>query len=102
MSLPDPQSPPSEANPPSPPPRRPGEEVALAVAADAAGMRLDVFLARELPDCSRSFLARVIAQGSVRVDGVPARSSVKLRAGSVVVFTVPQPPRAGRGNAGLC
>ncbi|MFM8414243.1 MAG: RluA family pseudouridine synthase [Planctomycetota bacterium] len=58
-------------------------------------MRLDVFLAREFPDSSRSFLARVIAQGAVRVDGMTARSSVKLRAGSVVVFTVPQPPRAG-------
>ena len=95
MSLPDPQSPPSEANPTGPLPRRPGEEVALAVGDADAGTRLDVFLAREFPDCSRSFLARVIAQGTVRVDGVPARSSVKLRAGSMVVFTVPQPPRAG-------
>jgi 23S rRNA pseudouridine1911/1915/1917 synthase len=37
----------------------------------------------------------VIAQGAVRVDGVVARSSVKLRAGSSVVFTVPPPPREG-------
>jgi len=31
----------------------------------------------------------------VRVDGIVARASVKLRSGSVVVLTVPQPPRAG-------
>ena len=63
--------------------------------ADDAGTRLDVFLCRGFPDRSRSFLARAIDAGAVRLDGVPARSSVKLRAGSVVRFTVPQPPREG-------
>ncbi len=81
--------------PPSPPPRQPGDEVSLAVGPEDAGARLDVFLAREFPESSRSHLARVIAQGAVRVDGVTARSSVKLRPGAVVVFTVPAPPREG-------
>ena len=31
----------------------------------------------------------------MRLDGVVARASVKLRAGSLVMFTVPQPPRVG-------
>jgi 23S rRNA pseudouridine1911/1915/1917 synthase len=90
MSQPEPPNP-----PPNPPSHRPGDEVGLTVAADDAGGRLDVFLARAFPDSSRSFLARVIAQGAVRVDGVVARASVKLRAGATVVFTVPEPPRAG-------
>ncbi len=67
----------------------------LTVDADAAGARLDVFLARAFPEQSRSFLARTIEQGAVRVDGVPARASLKVRAGSAVRMTVPQPPRAG-------
>ncbi len=62
---------------------------------ESAGLRLDVFLVRMIPDQSRSFLARSIEQGKVRVDGVVARASVKLRAGSLVCLTVPEPPRAG-------
>ena len=61
----------------------------------AAGSRLDVFLARTFPEQSRSFLARSIDKGAVRVDGVVARASLKLRVGSVVCMTVPEPPRAG-------
>ena len=63
--------------------------------ADDAGDRLDVFLCRAFPDRSRSFLARSIDKGSVRVDGVTARAAVRLRQGSLVRFTVPQPPREG-------
>jgi len=62
---------------------------------DSAGLRLDVFLTRMIPGQSRSFLARAIEQGSVRVDGVVARASVRLREGSLVCLRVPEPPRAG-------
>ena len=64
------------------------------VAPESAGLRLDVFLARMIPDQSRSFLARAIEKGAVRVDGVVARASVKLKAGSLVCLDVPEPPRA--------
>lgn len=93
---------------PSPPPPRPesdrpdpvadaapGTELCLAVDADAVGSRVDVFLARAFPDRSRSFLARAIEKGAVRVDGLTARAAVKLKAGSIVCFVVPEPPRAG-------
>ena len=73
----------------------PGTEVCLPVDADAAGARVDVFLARAFPERSRSFLARAIEKGAVRVDGLTARAAVKLKAGSVVRFVVPEPPRAG-------
>jgi 23S rRNA pseudouridine1911/1915/1917 synthase len=74
---------------------QPGEVVSLSVVDEAAGERLDVFLARIFPESSRSFLAKAIAAGAVRIDGVVARASVRLKAGSLVAFTVPQPPRAG-------
>ena len=73
----------------------PGAEIFLTVDADTAGVRLDVFLARTFPDQSRSFLARAIERGAVRVDGVVARASLKVRSGAVVCVTVPEPPRAG-------
>jgi len=62
---------------------------------ESAGRRLDVFLARMIPEQSRSFLARAIEKGAVRVDGVVARAAVKLKAGSLVRLEVPEPPRAG-------
>lgn len=62
---------------------------------DSAGLRLDVFLARMIPDQSRSFLARAIEKGAVRVDGVVARAALKLKAGSLICLDVPEPPRAG-------
>jgi len=58
----------------------------------AAGTRLDLFLAAEIADVSRSQLARQIGQGAVTVNGAaepPAAPSRKLRAGDVVVY---QPP----------
>jgi len=69
--------------------------VAFVVADGAAGERLDVFLHGRFPGRSRSFLARAIDAGAVRVDGLVARASLKLRAGADVRMTVPQPPRAG-------
>jgi 23S rRNA pseudouridine1911/1915/1917 synthase len=73
----------------------PGSEIVMTADATASGLRLDVFLARAFPEQSRSFLARSIDKGAVRVDGVVARASLKLRSGSVVCMTVPEPPRAG-------
>jgi hypothetical protein len=54
----------------------PGTEIVLTADAAAAGSRLDVFLARTFPEQSRSFLARSIDKGGVRVDGVVARASL--------------------------
>ena len=68
-----------------------GEEVSFAVDDESAGARLDVFLARMFPGQSRSFLGRAIEKGAVRGDGIGARASLKLRAGSRVCFTVPAP-----------
>jgi 23S rRNA pseudouridine1911/1915/1917 synthase len=73
----------------------PGDEVEIPVAADAVGERIDTFLVRALAGQSRSFVGRMIAKGTVRVDGVPVRAAHKLRAGSVVRLTVPDPPRCG-------
>ena len=67
----------------------------LVVEADLAGMRLDQFLVRHAGGLSRSYLARAIEKGAVRVDGVVARASLPLKAGSLVLYTVPQPPRSG-------
>jgi len=72
-----------------------GSVSSFVVEADLAGMRLDQFLVRHAGGLSRSYLARAIEKGAVRVDGVVARASLPLKAGSLVLYTVPQPPRSG-------
>jgi 23S rRNA pseudouridine1911/1915/1917 synthase len=57
-----------------------------------AAQRLDQFLRRELPEHSRAFLQKLIAQGDVRVNGHATKASYKVRAGDDVSVTVP-PPR---------
>jgi 23S rRNA pseudouridine1911/1915/1917 synthase len=59
------------------------------VAPDAAGQRLDAFLAQQVPGVSRSQLARQIGQAAVTVNGAPGTPSRKLRAGDQVVYDPP-------------
>jgi 23S rRNA pseudouridine1911/1915/1917 synthase len=59
--------------------------------ADRAGERLDVFLARRLPDISRAHAQRLIAGGGVQVSGGAARPSMRLEAGARVAVEIPEP-----------
>jgi 23S rRNA pseudouridine1911/1915/1917 synthase len=59
---------------------------------EAAGLRLDQFLRRELPEHSRAFLQKLIEQGNVRVNGRAPKASYKVRAGDDVRLEIP-PPR---------
>src|SRR5262249_42937441 len=61
----------------------------VVVPPDAAGKRLDVFLALAIADVSRSQLSRHVAEGAVTVNGATTAPSHKLRAGDVVVWTPP-------------
>ncbi len=72
-----------------------GEVVTFVVDSQDVGIRLDKFLATRFSDRSRSYLSRAIDKGGVRIDGVQARASTKLKHGSTIRFTVPEPPRAG-------
>lgn len=59
---------------------------------DRAGERLDVFVARRLPELSRSRVRRLIDEGLVTIDGcLPAKAGVKLEAGEHVGVTLPPP-----------
>lgn len=52
-----------------------------SVPAEAAGQRLDVFLASQIEGVSRSRLQMLIGQGDVLVDHQPAKPRLKLRGG---------------------
>ena len=64
----------------------------LVIPLGLAGERLDRALASLLPEETRSRLARLIAEGHVRVNGEPAAPSRKVRSGeSVEVALAPRP-----------
>lgn len=56
-----------------------------------AGLRLDVFLARENPDLTRSYIQKLIKEGHVTVNGAALRAGYRLRAGDEVILRVPPP-----------
>ena len=64
---------------------------ALDFVTEAGGDRLDTFLAVRCGDLSRSRLQRLISEGHVTVDGLPAKPSAKLREGQLVHVIIPEP-----------
>lgn len=67
----------------------------IVVPEEAAGSRLDVFLARRDPDLSRSLYQRVIAEGRVRLHGRPAKKWDRVAAGDVIEIEPFELPSAG-------
>ncbi len=69
----------------------------ISVNREAAGQRLDQFLAAHLPDTSRARLQQLISQHKVLVNDAPAKSSLRLRGGERILLTgvtEPAPLRA--------
>ncbi|EKU71797.1 RluA family pseudouridine synthase [Selenomonas sp. F0473] len=56
---------------------------------DLPGERLDVFLARRMPACSRSYVQRLIAEGRVLVDGARRKANYKLCGGERIACERP-------------
>lgn len=63
----------------------------LVLTVESGGERLDAFVARHLTDLSRSRVQRLVQEGLVRVDGRPAKASLRLRQGEEVVVCLPPP-----------
>lgn len=73
-----------------------GEErsVLIEIGGDAEGMRLDAYLAEEIDGVTRSYLQRLIEEGSVRVEGRSRTAkNYRLRKGDRVSVEIP-PPQA--------
>jgi 23S rRNA pseudouridine1911/1915/1917 synthase len=72
---------------------RPPQSRQLTVPEDADGLRLDIFIVRELPDVSRSRVQMLLQQGGVHIDGQLAKASRKVRVGeTIAMLGDPQPP----------
>jgi 23S rRNA pseudouridine1911/1915/1917 synthase len=65
----------------------------LIVPEEANGQRLDLFLAQQLGEVSRSRVQLLLEQGGVLIEGKQAKASRKVRSGeSISVLGDPQPP----------
>ncbi len=64
----------------------------FSVEPDAAGRRLDLWLAEKLPGISRTRLKALIEGGRVSVNGRAVKPSARLKAGQEVVVSVPPAP----------
>ncbi len=63
----------------------------FALVAAQEGERLDLFVAHQRPELSRSRVQRLIADGFVTVNGAPAKASLRLSPGDRVEVMVPPP-----------
>src|SRR5229473_1758591 len=64
----------------------------LTASPEAAGQRLDQYLATQLSEVSRARVQQLIAKGEVLVGGSAARASLRLKGGEEI--TVTSPPQA--------
>ncbi len=53
------------------------------------GLRLDKFLCRQTPEVTRSFFQKLIKDGHVLLDGMPAKANCKVKIGQRVDITIP-------------
>ena len=63
----------------------------MTLYADIPGERLDAFLARSVPDLSRSAAQKLIEEGQVQRNGKPGKKNDKLNTGDAVSYEIPEP-----------
>ncbi len=70
---------------------RRGRRSHLEVPKSMVGQRLDQYLRAQLPEHSRAFLQKLIADGQVRVNGKRAKARYRVRAGDSITVEIPPP-----------
>ena len=63
----------------------------LHLTADRAGERADQFLARMLPELTRSAAQKLLEEGAVTKDGLPVKKNYKTAPGDQLVLALPHP-----------
>jgi 23S rRNA pseudouridine1911/1915/1917 synthase len=80
-----------------PPPEASAAPRRFTITAFDAGLRLDRYLAAQLPELSRTRIQELIDHGRARVSGRPPRRAHRLTAGEIVEIEIlPRPPLEAR------
>lgn len=67
------------------------KSIVLEPDCDYTGTRIDKYIAEELSDYSRSYLAGLISEGRITVADKPVKASYKLREGDIIHLSIPAP-----------
>lgn len=65
------------------------ETIRSTVSEGSEALRVDKYLAEELPSYTRSFLQKIVREGGVRIGGKPVKASYKVRAGECLEIQIP-------------
>ena len=63
----------------------------LHLTADRPGERADQFLARTLPELTRSAAQKLLEEGAVTLNGLPVKKNYKTALGDALVLVLPDP-----------
>ena len=63
----------------------------MTYTADLSGERLDAFVARAVPELTRSAAQRLIEEGNIKRNGKPGKKNDKLVPGDIIDVTIPEP-----------
>lgn len=66
------------------------EQICLIVEAQGAGIRLDRFIADQIPDLTRSYVRQLIDTDNVLVNDQNVRPSVAVRSGDIITIQLPE------------
>lgn len=72
-----------------------GQHLKFAVDGDSAGVRLDRYLATQLPEMSRSRVQELMDEGRVLVEGTARKPSYRISPGDIVEIEIPSVAPAG-------
>lgn len=64
----------------------------VKVGPENEGIRLDLFVPKEVPEVSRSQVAQLIKEGKVKVNNKKAKPSYRLKEGETIIVEIPPPP----------
>ncbi len=67
------------------------KQIVLEPDCDYTGTRIDKYIAEELSDYSRSYLAGLISEGRITVADKSVKASYKLREGDIIHLSIPAP-----------
>ncbi len=62
----------------------------IEVTAEEAGVRIDRYLSEAVPDCTRSYLQKLVKEGAVTVNGKAVKASYAVEAGDRIELEVPE------------
>ena len=65
------------------------QEEQFIIKEDDNGVRIDLFLSKQLENVSRSYIQKLIKEKEISVNGIPVKANYKISVNDVVNMTIP-------------